>query len=296
MVTGAQNRRSEVEKMSWPAVKRAFDKEGFRKYVLDLPASRWRPSMIVWHNTAAPTLAQWIKSGDQDRAAGRVAGITRINNLEMFFRDNNHWSGCPHLFIAPDYIWVMNPLTSAGVHSPSWNSISIGIEMIADFDREDDETGAGLLVKQSTVYATAVLCEAFGLQPRPDVIRLHKEDKKTTHDCPGKNIAVDKLRMIEAVQALMTGGEHDPAKESHVITSGNPILTPDAVKFGITVEDLNFRAGPSAISELKGHIPPNTKVEILDRAENGSTAWLRVKTPGGYVGWAAGRYIKEEGK
>lgn len=205
--------------MTWPAVKLALTRDGFREYVHTLPASKWRPSMIVWHNTAAPSLAQWIKSAAQDKANGKVPGRSRIESLEQFFRFNNKWSGAPHLFIANDFIWVFNPLTSAGVHSPSWNSISIGIEMIGDFASEDDDHGEGLKVKQNTIFATAILCEAFGIDPHTRIM-LHKQDPKTTHDCPGKNIAQDKQAMINSVLALMPQGEHNPEHVAKIIATG----------------------------------------------------------------------------
>ena len=109
----------------WPAVKRGFSQEAFRDYVESQTWNKWRPNKIVWHNAAAPTLKQWMKSAGDDSVKGLVPGISRIISLERFFKDNNGWSGCPHLFVANDLIWVMNPLTAPGVHSPSWNSASI---------------------------------------------------------------------------------------------------------------------------------------------------------------------------
>lgn len=270
--------------MSWPAVKYALTQEQFRAYVQTLVWPSWRPSLVVWHNTAAPSLAQWEATEAQDRAAGRVPGTTRINNLEQYFRHGQNWSGAPHLFIAPDFIWVFNPLTTPGVHSPSWNSISWGFEMVGDFDKETDESGDGLKVKNNCIFATAVLCNAIGLEPSK-AIRLHKEDPRTTHDCPGRLIAQDKAAMIDAVLALMPGGEHTPPepKEAAVVE-----------RYGtVTVDDLNFRRGPGASNESTGTLPKGTEVTILDEAKNELTSWLKVRTPAGYVGWVAGKYIQE---
>ncbi len=277
--------------MMWPAVKKAFSPEEFRKYVQALPVSKWRPSMIVWHNTAAPSLAQWIKSANDDRTAGFVPGITRIRNLEAFFRDNNGWSGCPHLFIANDAIWVMNPLTAAGVHSPSWNSISFGIEHIGDFDKESDDSGEGLKVKNLGIFATAVLCEVYGIDPATRIM-LHKQDPKTTHDCPGKNMAQDKQAMITSVLDLMAGGEHSSDQVGQVIAGLEP-KPPIATKYGITtVQGLAFRSGPGVINPSKGSLPKGTTVLILDQAKNGTSSWLKVKTPAGYIGWVAGKFVE----
>ncbi len=277
----------------WPAINAEYTQEQFRRRVADLTWSKWRPSKIVWHNTAAPTLAQWIKTADDDRAAGRIPGITRIRNLEAFFRDNNGWSGCPHLFIANDFIWEMNVLTSPGVHSPSWNGSSIGIEMIGDYDAESADVGEGLAVKQNTVFATAILCSALGLEPTNGVVDashnttgtifLHKQDWRTTHDCPGKNMAVDKAEMIADVTGLMGGGDaHD---------MGGP--TAPTIKSGtVLVDNLSFRRGPGVTNEATGALPKDTYLTILSEAKNGSDTWLQVKTPAGYTGWVSGRYVQ----
>lgn len=290
--------------MTWPAEKRNFKQEGFRAYVNTLHWHQWRPSRIVLHNTAAPSLAQWIKTAEQDRLKGLIPGITRINNLERYFRDDNHWSGCPHLFIANDFIWVMNPLTQRGVHSPSFNSTAIGIEMIGDFSREDDDSGVGLNVKQNTVFALAALCSAIGLDPTPGetdkkkkrildgTIFLHKQDWATTHDCPGKDVAEDKLDIIEEVRGLMDGGEHDPEATSVVISGAAP--PPAVVGLGVTtVDNLNVRVGPGVLNNSLGQLPAGCSLQILGEARNAQTVWLNVRTPAGVVGWVSGLFVKE---
>lgn len=278
----------------WPAVKRAFKQEEFAKYVKDLPLAKWRPNKIVWHNTAAPSLAQWIKSAKADGDRGLVSGISRIQSLEAFFKDNNHWSGCPHLFVANDFIWVMNQLTAPGVHSPSWNSTSIGIEMIGDFAVEDDDAGEGLKVKNNTIFATAILCSAFGLEPSTAIF-LHKQDPKTTHDCPGKDIAVDKLKMIEDVAGLMEGGEHDPVSVGQIIANVDDHRLPKPELVGTTiVDDLSFRSGPGVTNPATSSLPSGVRLAILDQASNGTSTWLKVRTPAGHVGWVAGKFVKQE--
>lgn len=296
----------------FPAVKLNFTQEDFRRYVSTLNWPKWRPNKTVWHNTAAPSLAQWIKSANEDRAKGLIPGISRIKSLETFFRDNQGWSGCPHLFIANDFIWVMNPLTAPGTHSPSWNSASLGFEMIGDFSKEDDDAGEGLKVKQNTIFATAILCEAIGMEPISgevfDIARnprltfktsgtifLHKQDPATTHDCPGAHIARDKAEMIEEVASLMSGGEHDAHAVAEIIKNGAPIapvITKPRMAI-VQIDDLNFRKGPGVNNESRGHLDKGVAVEILGEANNGTTSWLQVKTPAGYIGWASAKYIEE---
>lgn len=276
--------------MTWPAVKQEFTQEHFRRYVAGLSWLSWRPSKIVWHNTAAPSASQWIKSANEDRAKGLVPGITRIRGLENYFKNEKGWSGCPHLFVANDLIWVMNPLTTPGVHSPSWNTTSIGIEMVGDFASEDDDAGEGLRVKRNTIFATSVLCSTLGLDPATSIY-LHKQDPRTTHDCPGKDIADDKNAMIAEVADLMSGGDHDPAGVAGVI-AGLPPDPPSPVRRGITTANgLNFRRGPGANNESTGELPKGTDISILSEAKNGTTIWLQVRTPAGFTGWVSGRYV-----
>ena len=171
--------------------------ESFDSYCHSLAWSAWRPSFIVLHNTAIPSLAQ------------RPHGLTakHIDNLQAYYRDQQGWKAGPHLFIDDQHIWVFTPLTVSGTHSPSWNKVALGIEMLGDFEKESFHSGRGLAVRHNAISAIATLCAILGLDPQ--TIRLHREDPLTTHACPGKNVR--KLEVIQEVQDLMVlrhAGEH----------------------------------------------------------------------------------------
>jgi len=175
-----------------------FSAKDFDAYCHTLQWTAWRPSFIALHNTASPSLAQ------------RPNGLTKqhIKNLEAFYRDKQKWKAGPHLFVDDRQIWVFTPLTVSGVHSPSWNKIALGIEMLGNFETEAFNSGRGLKVRKNAVAAMATLCAILGLDPNG--IRLHREDPATTHACPGKNVR--KLEVIQEVLALMAqrhDGEHD---------------------------------------------------------------------------------------
>jgi len=181
--------------MNWiPAVKRSFDIETFEQYVHVLPFHVWRPQFIVLHNTGVPRLDQWHQ----------YPVAVRMNGLEHYYRDVMQWHAGPHLFVSDTEISVFTPLTVPGVHSPSWNAISWGVEMVGDFTAEAFDPK----VKTNAVAAIASLCAAVGMDSH--TLRLHKEDPATTHkECPG--IHVDKQEMIDAVHALILtrhSGEH----------------------------------------------------------------------------------------
>lgn len=268
--------------MTWTQiVNRAFKVEELESYIHSIPFNDFKPSLIVWHNTAAPTLAQWLDSEKKDIAEGRTPGQARILNLQDYFKSRG-WSSGPHAFIAPDYIWAFTPFNKKGTHSPSWNGISIGLEMVADFDSEDDETGPGLQVKNNCIALTAILCDRLGLNPET-AIKLHKEDRLTTHACPGRNIAADKQRMIASVLEYMGhGGSHGDE--------------PPAVRFSgiVSVDDfLNLRDKSSMSGKVIGRLKNGNALEIMNRSQNGTTEWLYVETSAGQHGWVSAKYVKE---
>jgi N-acetylmuramoyl-L-alanine amidase CwlA len=183
--------------MSWKGIiGRSFSPESFDSYLHTIVWNAWRPSFIVLHNTANPSLKM------------RPKGLTlqHIKNLETFYRDKN-WKAGPHIFVDDLQIWIFTPITVSGTHSPSWNKLSIGIEMLGDYSTESFSEGRGLKVRKNTVAAIASLCAVLGIDP--ETTKLHKEDKLTTHNCPGVN--VNKSEIIAEVEQLMAvrhGGDH----------------------------------------------------------------------------------------
>lgn len=171
--------------MAWTGiVAQAFTPGDFARYVDGLSWEAWEPKFIVLHNTAAPTLAQ------------RPNGFTlqSIKNLESYYRDDRKWSAGPHLFIDDKQIWVFTPLTKPGTHSPSWNRVAIGIEMLGDYDVESFSEGRGFKVREHATWAIAKLSSKLGFAA--DGWKFHNEDPKTTHDCPGINARRERARLV----------------------------------------------------------------------------------------------------
>lgn len=180
-----------------PIVGLSFNAQQFDNYCHSLHWNAWRPSFITLHNTGSPNLKQ------------RPDGFTKkhIDNFVSFYRDEQKWSAGPHLFIDDKQIWVFTPLTVSGVHSPSWNKFALGFEMLGDYENDDFKSGRGLAVRKNTIAALATVSAVLGLDP--DTIKLHREDKLTTHKCPGKNVI--KQEIIKETQKLILdrhGKEH----------------------------------------------------------------------------------------
>ena len=175
-------------------VGKGFKPAEFEAYVNTLSFPLWRPQFVVLHNTAEPRLSQWHS----------VSGQQRMANLENFYKNVQHWSAGPHLFVADDLIWAFTPMNTSGVHSPSWNAVAWGVEMVGDYTAEAFSPA----VRENVISALTSMHALLGLDPH--TLRLHKEDPKTTHkDCPGKNVS--KQDIIDAVVERLAGrhsGEH----------------------------------------------------------------------------------------
>jgi hypothetical protein len=180
----------------------SFTPDEFDSYCHTLQWTAWRPHFIVLHNTAIPSLAQ------------RPNGLTKqhILNLEAFYRDTQKWKAGPHLFVDDRQIWVFTPLTVSGTHSPSWNKVAFGVEMLGDFETEGFASGRGLQVRKNAVAALATLSAVLGIDSH--TMRIHREDPLTTHACPGKNVR--KFEVIQEVHDLIVArhpGDHTGAPD-----------------------------------------------------------------------------------
>jgi len=169
----------------------AFTPEEFREYVAGLTWGSWWPDFIVLHHTAIPSLAQRPDGFNQ----GSMSGLTR------YYRDELGWSAGPHLFVDDHQIWVFTPLTTPGVHAKSFNSRSLGVEMLGNYDVEAFNSGRGALVRDNAVAAIAILTAALGIDPASMV--GHRDEPSTTKTCPGGN--VDTEAFIWAVRDYLVG-------------------------------------------------------------------------------------------
>ena len=187
--------------MSWRGiVGKAFLPGQFIDYVGQTTFQNWRPRFVVLHNTSAPTLVQY------QAYAGR--GITDeqwLLNLQGYYRDQMKWSAGPHLFVTPDKVLAFTPLNVPGTHSPSWNGVSWGVEMIGEYETETFTD----TMRVHVVNTLAVLHAKLGIDPQ--TLMYHREDPLTPHKtCPGKNVGPKSALITEVEQALanLGQGEH----------------------------------------------------------------------------------------
>jgi hypothetical protein len=172
--------------------------QDFQVYVASITAADmekdFAPNKIIIHNTGLPTFKQWRR--------GKVYP-NRMEALTSWYRDKQSppWKGGPHLFVDDKGLWLFNPLWKQGTHSPSFNPTSWGIEMVGDYDQEPFDEGPGAKIRDNSALAAAVLLDHLGLPANGKTILLHREDKKTTHACPGKNVIKDDF--VRRVQEVM---------------------------------------------------------------------------------------------
>jgi N-acetylmuramoyl-L-alanine amidase/Bacterial SH3 domain len=258
---------------------KSFTADEFEDYVQSLTFNAWRPRFVVVHNTGIPNRQTW--DGWQTRTPP-ITGERWAQNLKGYYECKG-WLGCPHLFVTPAGILAMNPLTRVGTHSPSWNSVSWGVETVGDF-QTDEFSGP---IKDNLVAALAILHAAAGLQLLPYSLgvrglHFHKEDPETTHrSCPGKNMG--KSNLIKAVEAEIlrrNGGEH-PADEG-----GNTGVVKTEPN-----DPLNLRATPNTKAAIVATLKDGAEITVLGGKNVGSTRWLNV-IAGGNSGWVAARFVQ----
>jgi len=194
---GGDSPKEAIVMPAWKGiVNQGYTAANFNNYLTTVKLLNWRPQFVVVHNTYAPKLADWHS----------VDGHKRMMGLQAFYRDQQHWSAGPHLFVADDLIWAFTPLNTPGVHSPSWNAISWGVELVGDYMTEP----FGDAVRQNAITALAGLHRLAGLDPL--TIHFHREDPLTTHkQCPGDNVVKpDLIQDVVNRMAADSPGEHAP--------------------------------------------------------------------------------------
>jgi hypothetical protein len=166
--------------MSYANVGRIWSNSSFKDYLKTVKKPSWAWAVVL-HHTAAPSLAT--------RPKGLLA--EHITNISNYYKKKLGWNRGPHLFVDEDQIFGMTPLTIAGIHAASFNSYSIGIEVLGNYDIEDPHSGRGADAWRVTAQCTADLLEWMGVAASTKTILFHRDDPKTSKTCPGKKIQKD---------------------------------------------------------------------------------------------------------
>jgi N-acetylmuramoyl-L-alanine amidase len=157
---------------------------------------------ITLHNTSEPSLARWAHN------RLKYSPVELMRNMESSWRAL-HWHTGPHYCIVPEPdgpIFELSDPSAPGVHASCFNSRSIGIEMVGEYNLEDWHTGPGAIVRDAAIYLVAALHKALNLLPSPYVynqtgLHFHKFCVRDQHDCPGKGVVYNEV--VDAVVAKM---------------------------------------------------------------------------------------------
>ena len=165
-------------------INRRLDLHEFKDYVDTYNFGSELPNKLVVHHTWRPTKEAW---GSQ----------RSIQGLKRYY-EGKGWPVGPHLFIAEDGIWLFSPMNKDGIHAGRLNHLSIGIEVVGDYD---EEKWSGK-TKYNALGAIKVLSEKLKV-PKSEVF-FHRDASNKT--CPGKAITkswlfneLDKFRILPRI-------------------------------------------------------------------------------------------------
>ncbi len=185
--------------MGYENVGRVWTPAELKQYLGTLDKPAWATS-ITFHHTGVPSLEQ--------RPRGFLPN--HMTNLQNYYQVTNGWSAGPHLFIDEDQCWGMSDFRQHGVHAKSFNSSSIGIEVLGNYDVESPNTGRGQQCWSIAAAAGKALLDWLGLQPSVLTVNFHRDDPKTTKTCPGtlvdKNWVIEQMNAVAAAEAMAALG------------------------------------------------------------------------------------------
>jgi hypothetical protein len=167
--------------MSYNNVGKVWTLDSFGEYLKTIKPPSWAKAVCL-HHTASPSLAQRPKGW----------AIQNIINMREFYKGMG-WRSGPHLFTDEDQIFGMTPLTETGVHARSFNRSAIGIEALGYYSKgqEDPKSGRGLQVWLNTADITKRLLNWLGLPVNDKTVLFHRDDPRTSKDCPGSQVSKD---------------------------------------------------------------------------------------------------------
>lgn len=166
--------------MSFANVGKRWSVAGLAEYLATQTRPSWARSVTI-HHCWAPSLAQ--------RPNGFSA--SNLENLRDYYRNTLGWSRGPHFFTDEDDVYGMTPPGTKGTHAVSFNSNSIGFEMLGNYDSEDPKSGRGLAVCLNTAAAARATLDWLGLPVNSDTVKFHRDDPRTSKTCPGTKVAKD---------------------------------------------------------------------------------------------------------
>ena len=193
-----------------PFINRRLTPTEWRQYIAGYNFGNLAPSRLVLHHTYRPTQAQW-------------AGLRTMRGIQRFYAGKG-WTSGPHLFVAPDGIWLATPMSRIGIHAGVGNGssaqgwYSIGLEMVGDFNANRP---AGP-VWDLSLAVMGELSRRLAIAPR-QLISFHR-DYTSTKSCPGWSVSKDWVWQSVEAYLQQTPAPAPPPPETGGITPANELL------------------------------------------------------------------------
>jgi len=213
-------------------VNKCLTLDEFKKYIKGKSFEPNQPNKIVLHHTWKPTQDTWN-------------GATTIEGLKKYY-EGKGWSRGPHIFIAPDGIWLFTDMKYQGIHAGEGNFRSIGIEVVGNYDGAV-WTGS---IKRNTLGVILALADELGLEIMKD-IRFHRFYNKAK-SCPGWAITKDWLE--EKLKDYRKPEDN----------TNSTISAPVEVVTG----DIGVNVPPEPLQPAQPHREPHKKPEIINKTNN----------------------------
>jgi hypothetical protein len=147
-------------------INKCLSGKDFKKYIENKKVKR-KINKIVLHHT-------WDKTSEWRNKK------VSCNYYKKLY-EKKGWKSGPHLFTAPEGIWLFSDIGEQGTHANLGNKGSIGIEMVG---RYDAKVPSGVIWKNTKIVLKTLL-EKFNLKKTD--IHFHREFN-LQKSCPGKAI------------------------------------------------------------------------------------------------------------
>lgn len=162
-------------------LKKRLTKKQFSEYVNKKDFGSIPPTRLVIHHTADPTIEEWN-------------GMQSILGMKSHY-EKKGWPSGPHIYVAPDGIWLFTDMYDFGTHARAGNGekdwlgrikwYSVGIEVVGNYMAKRWEGG----IKDRALHVIKTLQDKLEIDD--DEIDFHNDWVNTA--CPGAQITKEWL-------------------------------------------------------------------------------------------------------
>ena len=160
----------------------------FIEYVEAMDVPEPRPTQVFLHHTWKPTVDSW-------KGMDTILAMKAYYERQLWQDTDDQWyegwTVGPHIFVAPDGIWLFSDLRYDGVGVYGHNYRTRHVEMVGNYD---NALPSGAILENS-IIALGILSERFGLSVTD--LGFHRDF--STKTCPG--LTVQKAWIIPQVTA-----------------------------------------------------------------------------------------------